>query len=75
MGKTVTFDRKRENFGYVEKIWVIIGKNGKILVIFGKIFFFFRKRVVSKVHVKISEKIRYNGKNGLYNRTVPLVHY
>ena len=77
--KFVYVEKKRENLGY-------FGKNGEILVIFGKIFFFrkrgvskvqwenfailFRERVVSKVQVKVSKKIRYNRKNGLYHRTV-----
>ena len=39
----------------------------------GNFAILFRKRVASKVQVKISKKIRYNGKNGLYHRTVPPV--
>ena len=57
------FDRKRENFGYVGKKRENLGyfrkKNGKILVIFGKIFFSEKGRLegtTGKFRDFISEK-------------------
>ena len=60
---------QKRSLSMVQK-WLFSGKTGRFWLYLEKSFFF-GKGASQRYNGEISKKIRYNGKNGLYHRTVP----